>query len=118
MNSIISVCYEKNLIIELYLYFQNKKELYASISLRILQYIHIRVEHVNKERDLTPVQKVEKLIEAMYDIYDFDPMFIIDMLHLQSSETLINLSPILMIQFEELSRKSIDAISNIFQEGE
>jgi hypothetical protein len=86
--------------------------------LRILQYIHIRVEHVNKERDLTPVQKVEKLIEAMYDIYDFDPMFIIDMLHLQSSETLINLSPILMIQFEELSRKSIDAISNIFQEGE
>lgn len=31
----------------LYLYFKNKEELYASLSLRILQYLHIRVEHVN-----------------------------------------------------------------------
>jgi AcrR family transcriptional regulator len=36
----------------LYLYFKNKEELYASLSLRILQYLHIRVTHVNKETDL------------------------------------------------------------------
>ena len=30
----------------LYLYFKNKEELYASLSLRILQYLHIRVSHV------------------------------------------------------------------------
>lgn len=101
----------------LYLYFKNKEELYASLSLRILQYLHIRVEHVNKETDLTPEQKLEKLIEAMYDVYDFDPLIIINMFHLQSSETLKNLSPRLMTQIEELSRKSIGAISNIFREG-
>ncbi len=101
----------------LYLYFKNKEELYASLSLRILQYLHIRVEHVNKETELSPEQKLEKLIEAMYDVYDFDPLIIINMFHLQSSETLKNLSPQLMTQIEELSRKSIGAISNIFREG-
>jgi AcrR family transcriptional regulator len=101
----------------LYLYFKNKEELYASLSLRILQYLHIRVEHVNKETDLSPEQKLKKLIEAMYDVYDFDPLIIINMFHLQSSETLKNLSPRLMTQIEELSRKSIGAISSIFREG-
>jgi AcrR family transcriptional regulator len=101
----------------LYLYFKNKEELYASLSLRILQYLHIRVEHVNKETDLSPPQKLEKLIEAMYDVYDFDPLIIINMFHLQSSETLRNLSPRLMTQIEDLSRKSIGTISSIFREG-
>jgi len=101
----------------LYLYFKNKEELYASLSLRILQYLHIRVDHVNKETELSSEQKLEKLIEAMYDVYDFDPLIIINMFHLQSSETLKNLSPRLMTQIEELSRKSIGAISSIFREG-
>jgi AcrR family transcriptional regulator len=101
----------------LYLYFKNKEELYASLSLRILQYLNIRVEHVNKETDLSPDQKLEKLIEAMYDVYDFDPLIIINMFHLQSSETLKNLSPRLISQIEELSRKSIGAFSSIFREG-
>jgi AcrR family transcriptional regulator len=101
----------------LYLYFKNKEELYASLSLRILQYLHIRVEHVNKEADLTPNEKVDKLIEAMYDVYDFDPLIIINMFHLQSSETLKNLSQGLLTQIEDLSRKSIGAIARIFEEG-
>lgn len=101
----------------LYLYFKNKEELYASLSLRILQYLHIRVEHVNKETELSPEEKLEKLIESMYDVYDFDPLIIINMFHLQSSETLKNLSPQLMAQIEDLSRKSINAISSIFKEG-
>ncbi|MBI5592947.1 MAG: TetR/AcrR family transcriptional regulator [Deltaproteobacteria bacterium] len=101
----------------LYLYFKNKEELHASLSLRVLQYLHIRVEHVNKDSDLTPERKVEKLIEAMYDVYDFDPLNIINLFHLQSSETLRNLSPRLKILIKDLSRKSIGAISDIFQEG-
>jgi AcrR family transcriptional regulator len=101
----------------LYLYFKNKEELYASLSLRILQYLNIRVEHVNKETELSPEQKLDKLIEAMYDVYDFDPLIIINMFHLQSSETLKNLSPRLIGQIEELSRKSIGAFSSIFRDG-
>ena len=101
----------------LYLYFKNKEELYASLSLRILQYLLIRVEHVNDEKDSGPLQKLDALTEAMYDVYEFDPLIIINMFHLQSSETLKNLSPELMAEIKELSRKSLSSISKIFQEG-
>lgn len=101
----------------LYLYFKNKEELYASLSLRILQYLLIRVEHVNDEKDSGPLQKLDALTEAMYDVYEFDPLIIINMFHLQSSETLRNLSPELMAEIKDLSRKSISAISKIFKEG-
>jgi AcrR family transcriptional regulator len=101
----------------LYLYFKNKEELYASLSLRILQYLHIRVTHVNKEAALTPEQKLSALMEAMYDVYDFDPLIIINMFHLQSSETLKNLSDSLLEEIKDLSQKSIGAIAKIFEEG-
>ncbi len=101
----------------LYLYFKNKEELYASLSLRILQYLYIRVTHVHKEADLAPREKVRALIEAMHDVYDFDPLIIINMFHLQSSETLKNLSPELLAEIKDLSRKSIGAIAQIFKEG-
>jgi AcrR family transcriptional regulator len=101
----------------LYLYFKNKEELYASLSLRILQYLHIRVTHVNKETGLPPDQKLRALMEAMYDVYDFDPLIIINMFHLQSSETLKNLSESLLAEIKELSKKSIGAIARIFEEG-
>jgi AcrR family transcriptional regulator len=101
----------------LYLYFKNKEELYASLSLRILQYLHIRVSHVNEEPGAGPVQKLDALIEAMYDVYEFDPLIIINMFHLQSSETLKNLSEELLLEINSLSRQSIGDIASIFQEG-
>ncbi|RTZ99162.1 MAG: TetR/AcrR family transcriptional regulator [Deltaproteobacteria bacterium] len=101
----------------LYLYFKNKEELYASLSLRILQYLRIRVEHVHKEAGPDPQEKLEALIEAMYDVYDFDPLTIINMFHLQSSETLKNLSPELLEQIKKLSRQSIGDMARIFEEG-
>ena len=38
----------------LYLYFKNKEELYASLSLRILQYLQQKIEHVNDIPNLEP----------------------------------------------------------------
>jgi len=100
----------------LYLYFKNKDELYASLSLRILQYLLIRMEHVNAEKDLPPAQRLEALKQAMYDVYEFDPLILVNMFHLQSSETLKNLSPELLSEIKELSRNSLAAMAKIFQE--
>ncbi len=101
----------------IYLYFKNKEELYASLSLRILQYLQIRVEHVLNTPDLGPEQKLDAMMDAMYDVYDFDPLVIINMFHLQSSETLKNLSPELLAEIKELSAKSIEGLATIFEEG-
>ena len=101
----------------LYLYFKNKEELYASMSLRILQYLQMRVEHVENDPKLDPEQKLDALMSAMYDVYDFDPLVIINMFHLQSSETLKNLSPVLIDEIKALSRRSIGGFARVFKEG-
>ncbi len=101
----------------LYLYFKNKDELYASLSLRILQYLLIRLEHVNAEPDQTPEQMIESLKEAMYDVYEFDPLILVNMFHLQSSEALKNLTPELLSEIRELSRNSLNTMAKIFEEG-
>ncbi len=101
----------------LYLYFKNKEELYASLSFRILQYLLIRLEHIKREKGLKTEDKMKLLIEAMYDVYEFDPLIIINMFHLQSSETLKNLSPQLLSQINDLSRKSLGTIASFFEEG-
>ena len=37
----------------LYLYFKNKNELYASLTLRVLQYLFIRLEHLTNDSEKT-----------------------------------------------------------------
>ena len=101
----------------LYLYYKNKNELFASLSLRVLKYMNIRLDKVTKERDQTPEQRVMLLKSAFYDVYVFDPLIVINIFHLQSSEILKNLSPELLSQIKELSKSSIAIISSIFQEG-
>jgi AcrR family transcriptional regulator len=101
----------------LYLYFRNKDELYASLSLRVLQYLLIRLEHVSREKGLSAEERLEPLTEALYDVYTFDPLTIINMFHLQSSETLKNLSPELMAEIKSLSRRAIGIITTLFQQG-
>ncbi len=101
----------------LYLYFKNKDELYASLSLRILQYLNIRLEDLKGGNELDPRQKINDIKEALYDVYQFDPMVLISMFHLQSSETLKNLSSPLLESITELSRNSLKILAQIFRDG-
>ena len=101
----------------IYIYFKNKDELYASLSLRILKHLNIRLEHVKNKEPLDHAKKVVALKEALYDVYEFDPLILINMFHLQSSETLKNLSPQLLDEIKELSRTSLGTMAEIFEEG-
>jgi len=101
----------------LYLYFKNKDELYASLSLRILQYLNIRLDHVVKEEGLAPAERMQALKEAIYDVYQFDPLILINLFHLQSSETLENLSPELFDDIQNLTLRSLERITALFRSG-
>lgn len=101
----------------IYLYFKNKEELFASLSLRILQYMSIRLEHVHNEKYKEPKEKLKALKEALYEVYEFDPLVLINMFHLQSSETLKNLSPHLLTDIKDLSRHSFRSMAKVFEEG-
>jgi AcrR family transcriptional regulator len=99
----------------LYLYFKNKDELYASLSLRILQFMNIRLQDVKKEKDSNSQQKIASIKEALQDVYQFDPMILINMFHLQSNETLKNLSSPLLDNLTELSSNSLQILADIFK---
>ena len=101
----------------IYIYFKNKDELYASLSLRILKHLNIRLEHVKNETFQDHGERIASLKEALYDVYEFDPLILINMFHLQSSETLKNLSPELLAEIKELSRSSLGTMAEIFKEG-
>jgi hypothetical protein len=66
---------------------------------------------------MDPLQKINAIKEALFDVYQFDPMILINMFHLQSSETLKNLSSPLLNNITELSRNSLNVLAQIFQEA-
>lgn len=100
----------------IYFYFKNKEELYVTLSLRILQYLNMRVEHVNLEA-VTPQAKLELLIEAMLDVYEYDTPLLLNSIQLQSNELLNSVSPELVARIVSLSRKIVQGVSRIFAEG-
>ena len=101
----------------IYLYFKNKDELYASLSLRILQYLSIRLEHLRDEKEHSPQQRIDALKGIMLDVYEFDPLIVINMFHLQSSETLRNLSPKLLTEIKTLSKDALGTMAAMFEDG-
>jgi hypothetical protein len=79
--------------------------------------LNIRLEDVKKKKDIDPRKKIDAIKEALYDVYQFDSMILIKMFHLQSSETLKNLSSPLLENISELSRNSLNVLAEIFKDG-
>ena len=99
----------------LYLYFKNKDELYASLSLRVLQYLNIRLAQLDTDASISAHDAITALKQAMLDVFEFDPLVLINMFHLQSSETLKNLSPDLLENIQHLSDTSIASMTSIYR---
>jgi AcrR family transcriptional regulator len=101
----------------LYLYFTNKDELYASLNLKMLKVLIEKIEGVHHRNELSPEEKIRGLEEALYEVYQSDPLNVINVLRFQSSEELKNLSPELANQIKDSARKYLRAIAGIFEEG-
>ena len=101
----------------LYLYFKNKEELHTSLSINILQYIYLQLKKFIYKEDMTVAEKMEALKKTFIDVYEYDSMVLINLFHLQSGETLKNLSPKVMKQLKKTSGNTLAAITSVVQEG-
>ena len=101
----------------LYLYFKNKDEMYASLNLRMLKVLVKKMENVYHQDRLDPEEKIRALEKALYEVYEHDPINVINVLRFQSSEELRNLSPELSSQIKNGARNYLRAIAGIFEEG-
>jgi AcrR family transcriptional regulator len=98
----------------LYIYFKNKDELYASLSIRLLKHLNLRLQRVKERRDMSLDQRITAVREALCESYELDPPVFITLSHLQASETLENISPDLLEQIMGLLRQSLGNLSEIF----
>ena len=101
----------------LYLYFHSKDELYAAINVELQRYMQQRVQQLADNNALSPSQKVEALSQVLYEIYEFDPSMMRNVLHLQASETLQNLSPETLDTINGILAQTLSPLARIIQEG-
>jgi AcrR family transcriptional regulator len=101
----------------LYIYFKNKDELYASLSIRLLKHLNLRLQRVKERKEATLEQRIKAIQEALCESYEIDPPVFITLSHLQASETLDNISPDLLEQIMGLSRQSLETLADIFATG-
>ncbi len=98
----------------LYIYFKNKDELYASLSIRLLKHLNLHLQRVREKREMLLEQRIRAIREALCESYEIDPPVFITLSHLQASETLDNISPDLFEQIMGLLRQSLGTLADIF----
>jgi AcrR family transcriptional regulator len=101
----------------LYLYFKNKDELFAALSIKILKYLIMRLEKLASEKALTSAQRLSDLKDILYDACAFDSWILIQTFRLQASDTLQNLTPELVGEIDNHTHKIVAAMSEIFKQG-
>ena len=101
----------------IYLYFKNKDDLYVSLNLQLLEYLSDRLERLYLQEGLDAEETVEALKDLFYDVYNFDPLILINLFHLQASDGLRNLPPKRLSQLNELAGKSLRNLAGIFDQG-
>ena len=99
----------------LYLYFRSKDELCVSLSLRVLEYLLIRMEHLNGDHQIGPEDKISQLKKALLDVYEFDPLILTNFFYLQSNDAMTSLSAELKNEIDNLCSASLEKIASILQ---
>jgi len=100
----------------LYLYFKNKEELHTSLSINILKHLGNEIKQV-VHQDISVEEKIERFRDVFIDVYDYDANILINLFHLQSGETLHNLSDEVMEQLKKYSSQAHGAIIAVVKEG-
>jgi len=101
----------------LYLYFKNKEELHTSLSIEILKYLSDEIQKKVVSQEISVEEKIEQFRDVFIKVYDYDPHILINLFHLQSGETLSNLSDEVLKLIKEHSAMAHGAIIDVVKEG-
>lgn len=100
----------------LYLYFKNKEELHTSLSIEILKYLTDEIQKV-ASMDVTVEDKIDQFCEVFVKVYEYDSNILINLFHLQSGETLGNLSGEILRQIKIYSAMAHGALTDVIKQG-
>jgi AcrR family transcriptional regulator len=100
----------------LYLYFKNKDELFASLSLEVLEGI---VQGVEKAcaKDTDMGGKFEGMKQAFCEAYRFEPSILLNLFSLQTGKQFNNLSPEFLAELNRISGRLVEIFAGFFDRG-
>jgi AcrR family transcriptional regulator len=101
----------------LYLYFKNKDDIYVSLNLQLLEYLTDRLADLYREKGSRPEEKLCSLKDLLYDVFNFDPLILVNLFHLQASEGLKKLPPQRSEQLNDLAARCLRTLAGIFEQG-
>jgi AcrR family transcriptional regulator len=101
----------------LYLYFKNKDELFAALSIKILKYLISRLDSLRKEEGLSPEQRLSRLKDVLYDACAFDSWILIHTFRLQASDTLKHLTEALVSEIQSHTCRIVETMAEILKNG-
>lgn len=72
-----------------YLYYASKEEVLASIFGKVWEQLYIEITRISERKDLSSIDKIEYLIDLIFDIFSINPslatVFVNEQIHLQES---------------------------------
>lgn len=101
----------------IYLYFSSKDELYAGINVELQKFMQRQVKKLAENEALTASEKVRELSKVLYQVYEFDPLMMRNVLHLQASDSLQNLTPETVETINGILAQTLSPLSSIVNEG-
>jgi AcrR family transcriptional regulator len=102
----------------IYLYFNNKEELFISLTLHSLQYLDLRLGEVSANYGKTDINtKISALYDVLRDAYEFEPLILENMFHLLAAGNLESLTPALQMQLKSLFNSMIENLTGIFSDN-
>jgi AcrR family transcriptional regulator len=100
----------------LYNYFNNKDELFAALSIRVLKHLNVSLWRAKERQNLSFDQTLEVVKRAILEVYEIDPHMFITLSNLPASETLANVTQDLQQKIIGLLHQSFEIISQLFRE--
>lgn len=100
----------------LYLYFKNKDELFASLSLDLLESILGGLEKACAE-DAPMEKRFEAVKQAFCEGYRFDPSVLLNLFNLQTGKQFPNLSSEFLSELNRISARFVEVLSGFFDQG-
>ncbi len=97
----------------IYLYFDNKDDLYTALSISMLKQVNKQMKNALDKGSLGNEEQLSSLKTAFLSMFECDPKILLNLFHLQSTETLKKLPLNKIKQMKELSRQFINAMVKI-----
>lgn len=96
-----------------YLYFNNKDEIYSALSIRLLKHLNVGLKRITANKDLSGRDVLKAVKQSICEVHAMDPFLFTTFYHLQAGPALDHTSDHLRREILGLLRQTIECISEI-----